>query len=35
MVADADAGPMQDDFVWETLRTRIPGLLRELTVSGA
>jgi len=31
----ADAGPMQDDFVWETLRTRIPGLLRELTVSGA
>lgn len=31
----AGAGPMQDDFVWETLRTRIPGLLRELTVSGA
>ena len=26
---------VQDDFVWETLRTRIPGLLRELTVSGA
>ena len=33
MVVDADR--MQDDFVWETLRTRIPGLLRELTVSGA
>ena len=26
--------PMQDDFVWETLRTRIPGLLRELGVGG-
>ena len=33
MVADADA--VQDDFVWETLRTRIPGLLRDLGVDGA
>ena len=31
----ADAGPMQDDFVWETLRARIPGLLRDLGVDGA
>jgi len=31
----ADAGPMHDDFVWETLRTRIPGLLRDLGVDGA
>jgi uncharacterized protein with HEPN domain len=35
MVAHADAGPMQDDFVWETLRTRIPELLRDLGVDGA
>ena len=35
MVAGADAGPMQDDFVWETLRTRIPELLRDLGVDGA
>jgi uncharacterized protein with HEPN domain len=35
MVADADAGPMQDDFVWETLRTRIPELLRDLGVDRA
>jgi len=26
---------VQDDFVWETLRTRIPGLLRDLRVDGA
>ena len=26
---------VQDDFVWETLRTRIPGLLRDLGVDGA
>ena len=26
---------VQDDFVWETLRTRIPGLLRDLGVGGA
>jgi len=26
---------VQDDFVWETLRTRFPGLLRELGVGGA
>jgi len=25
---------VQDDFVWETLRTRIPGLLRDLAVDG-
>ena len=31
----ADAGPMQDDFVRETLRTRIPELLRDLGVDGA
>ena len=35
MVADADAGPMQDDFVWETLRSRIPGLLGDLGVDRA
>ena len=26
---------MQDDFVWETLRARIPGLLGDLGVGGA
>ena len=26
---------VQDDFVWETLRTRIPGLLRDLGVDRA
>jgi len=26
---------VQDDFVWETLHTRIPGLLRDLGVDGA
>lgn len=31
----AGAGPMQDDFVWETLRTRIPELLRDLGVDRA
>ena len=31
----ADAGPMQDDFVRETLRALIPGLLRDLAVDGA
>jgi len=25
---------VQDDFVWETLRARIPGLLRDLAVDG-